>query len=111
MSIKTISIQNFRQCYNSTLFMIDVRNPAEYAHHHLQGARLYPLPTLNPQQVEQDLQQQGLTTKDPVFILCQAGMRAQMAAQQLAASTGLHVVVVEGGTNACVQSGLPLIQG
>jgi rhodanese-related sulfurtransferase len=111
MSIQLISIQNFRDSYRPDLFMIDVRGPAEYQAQHVDGARLYPLNELNPARIEADFQAQGLKHEEPVFVLCQAGMRAQMAAAQLVQQTGLNVVVVEGGTNACMGAGLPIVQG
>ena len=111
MSIKFITVHNFRQQYRSDLFMIDVRGPAEFQAQHVDGAKLYPLNELNAAKLESDLQAQGLQHEEPVFILCQAGMRAQMAAAQLAQQSGLNVVVVEGGTNACMGAGLPIVQG
>ena len=111
MSIQMISVRNFQQHYRPGLLMIDVRGPAEYQARHVEGARLYPLNELNPARIEADLQALGLKHEEPVFVLCQAGMRAQMAAAQLVQQTGLNVVVGEGGTNACMTAGLPIVQG
>lgn len=111
MSIQMINVRNFQQHYRPGLFMIDVRGQAEYQAQHVEGARLYPLNELNPARIEADLQALGLKHEEPVFVLCQAGMRAQMAAAQLVQQTGLNVVVVEGGTNACMTAGLPIVQG
>lgn len=111
MVSRSISIDSFRRLYQDQpgLFMIDVRNPAEYDSGHLRGARSYPLPALDPQQIAADWRQSGLD--EPVYVLCQAGMRAQIAAQLLVSAANLAVMVVEGGANACIQCGLPMQQG
>ena len=44
-----------------------------------------------------------------MLLLCASGGRARTAAKQLAAS-GLRTLVVQGGTNACRQAGLPMEQ-
>ncbi len=52
-----------------------------------------------------------MPAQDPVYILCHAGGRATKAAQQLAAEGFQQPVVVEGGTQAWVDAGLPVKRG
>ena len=111
MTIQAISMAAFRQNYQPDRFMIDVRSRAEFDSGHVQGARCYPLGDIEPQRLEQDLRQQGWQSGQPVYILCQAGQRAQKAAELLSTHTTLNVVAVEGGTVACASAGIPMQQG
>lgn len=82
--------------------LIDVRTPAEFRAVHVRGARLQPLDALDPDAVRADRPAQAT---GPCYILCKSGGRATKAAQQLS-SDGMDVVVIEGGTDACVAAGL-----
>jgi rhodanese-related sulfurtransferase len=44
----------------------------------------------------------------PVYLLCRSGQRAAKAAQRLAGAGFLQPVVVEGGTLAWIEAGLPV---
>src|SRR5690606_25251468 len=45
-----------------------------------------------------------------IAVLCKSGQRARMAADRLA-SLGFDLQVVEGGTDACVAAGVPVVRG
>ncbi|WP_020399368.1 rhodanese-like domain-containing protein [Kordiimonas gwangyangensis] len=84
------------------LHVIDVRTGAEYTACHVKGAKHYPLQDLAPGEVLQ-----GVGGNDePIYVLCKAGGRAQKAAEALAPTTTRDIVVVEGGTDACVACGV-----
>ena len=86
---------------NGNLFVIDVRTEAEHAACHVPGVRLYPLQDFDPAAVLAEADKVGAET--PVYVLCKAGGRAQQAAAKLASADSAHpVVVVSGGTDACV---------
>ncbi len=87
--------------------LIDVRTPAEYGAVHVQGTRLIPLDTLDPEAVKSSRPEDAA---GPILVLCKAGGRAAKAADQLNAA-GCEAVVVEGGTDACVNAGLPVQRG
>lgn len=80
---------------------IDVRSASEYATGHLPGAINIPL-----EQIE--LRVGDLAEDAPIVLICQRGARAQMAASQLA-PCGREIVVLEGGTQAWIQAGYPVV--
>jgi len=87
------------------LTVLDVRTPVEFAEVHVPQARNVPLDQLNPQ----SLIKTGQVPKDqPVYLLCKSGVRASKAAQEFTASGLDNSVVVEGGTLAWIEAGLPV---
>jgi rhodanese-related sulfurtransferase len=84
---------------HSDLNIIDVRTPVEFAEVHVPQARNEPLDQFNA----------GAVAKDkPVYLLCRSGQRATKAAEQLAAVGHSEALVVEGGTLAWIEAGLPV---
>jgi rhodanese-related sulfurtransferase len=88
------------------LELLDVRMPPEYAIAHVPGARLIPL---NELRVEAFLAQHKPGT--PVYVLCQSGARASKAIEQLESTGCDDCVLVEGGTQAWMDAGLPVHRG
>lgn len=111
MPVSTITAGEFANRYSSRLPLIDVRTPAEHDSQHVIGAICHPLLDLNVARLEQTLKERGFGADDEVYLLCQGGKRAQMAAERIAGESSLRLVVVEGGTLACVQAGVPIKQG
>ena len=108
MSIATIlprSLFTLKQ-ENSGLNIIDVRTPAEYAQLHIDGARLVPLDSLNPESIGRDRGHD-----EPVYILCRSGNRSSKACQILQTSGFKFVIDVEGGVLAWEAANLPVIRG
>jgi len=91
---------------DTTHELLDVRTRPEYAGAHVPGARLIPL---NELQVESFLAQHKQGT--PVYVLCQAGARASKAIEQLERAGCGDCVLVEGGTQAWIDAGLPVHRG
>lgn len=85
---------------NPALKLIDVRSPGEYATGHVPQAANIPL-----EQVEMRLDDLG---GGPVALLCQSGNRAGMACEILADHHS-ELLIVEGGTQAWIQSGKPVV--
>ena len=85
---------------------LDVRTPPEYASAHVPGARLIPLDELN---VEEFLA--GHKPGTPVYVLCQAGGRAARAIEKFERAGCADCVLVEGGTDAWINAGLPVHRG
>ena len=85
--------------------LVDVRTPAEYRALHAEGAQLIPLDQLDVGKVTASVPA-GAT----VYLLCQSGNRAKMAAEKLT-QAGCNCVVVEGGTKAWASAGLPVVRG
>ncbi|MFH9725065.1 rhodanese-like domain-containing protein [Streptomyces sp. NPDC017254] len=84
-------------------FVIDVREPDEYAAGHVPGARSTPLSALGAVLGE-------LPGGRPVYVICASGNRSAWAVEQLAA-LGVDAVSVVGGTAAWARAGRPLVRG
>jgi rhodanese-related sulfurtransferase len=87
--------------------LIDVRTPGEFAAVHADGARLVPLDGFNPLKVIDSFG----PTAGTLYVLCRSGKRAQLAAEKFVAAGYRNVVVVEGGTDAWIAAGLPVVRG
>lgn len=74
------------------VFIIDVREPAEWMMGHVPGAKHMPLSRLA------DLQQE-LTREQETIVMCQSGARSALACEMLA-ERGYDVVNMTGGLNA-----------
>jgi rhodanese-related sulfurtransferase len=83
---------------------IDVRTPIEFAEVHVSQAQNIPLDELNPQALP-------LPKDKAVYLLCRSGGRATKAAEKFATSGFVQPVVVEGGTLAWIEAGLPVTHG
>lgn len=83
--------------------LIDVRTPGEFAAGHVPGARLVPLHDLNPAEFQNPRGGDG-----PLYVLCHSGQRARVALARLEAAGVCHCVLVEGGTQAWMEAGLPV---
>ena len=87
--------------------LLDVRSPGEYAAAHVPGARLLPLDELDPAAFRRE----RAGDDAPVYVLCQSGGRARRAIEKLARAGMTGCVLVEGGTQAWVDAGLPVNRG
>ena len=88
----------------SELQFLDVRTPGEFRAVRAQFARLIPLDELDAQTLFAKSQ---FSPDKPIHILCQSGRRARTAAEKLHAAGVKNCIVVEGGTDAWVEAGLP----
>jgi rhodanese-related sulfurtransferase len=84
--------------------LIDVRSPGEFAGQHAAGARSLPLDQLDPAAF---LREREGANGRPIYLICQSGKRAAMAADKLVAAGCTNAVIVEGGTVAWAEAGLP----
>ncbi|MBB1094497.1 sulfurtransferase [Rhodopseudomonas palustris] len=73
--------------------LLDVRQPKEYAHAHLPGAKLIPLGDLDKRLDE-------LGKEQPIVIYCASGGRSRVAAQMLAGKDFSKVYNLTGGIKA-----------
>jgi rhodanese-related sulfurtransferase len=105
--MKTISIQELQTILstNDPVDLIDVRTPAEFASVHVPGAKLFPLDGLDCAAV---LAGRRAGAASPVYILCHSGARAKKAADKFAGSGFENCAVIEGGTQAWADAGLPV---
>jgi len=108
--MKTIAPANLQELLNShaELTLLDVRTPVEFAEVHVPQARNVPLDQFDPK----TLLASGQLSKDqPAYILCRSGARATKAAEKFAKEGLDNAVVVEGGTLAWIEAGLPVNRG
>lgn len=91
----------------ATLELLDVRTRGEFAATHVPGAKLVPLDELD---CAAFLKQRGTNDK-PIYILCQSGGRARRALEKFQRAGFNGCVLVEGGTQAWIDAGLPVNRG
>lgn len=84
--------------------LLDVRTPGEFAAAHVPGTRLIPLHQLN---CAEFLKQRGDVAKT-VYIFCHSGARARKALENFHRAGFHDCLVVEGGTQAWMDAGLPI---
>jgi len=107
--MKTITVQELQTlaATGTPLDVLDVRTPAEYAGGHVPGAQNHPLDALDCGAI---LAQRQADAHAPIYLLCHAGTRAKKAATKFAEAGFPETVVIEGGTQAWVDAGLPVDQ-
>lgn len=88
------------------LHILDVRTPGEFATLRIAGSINIPFERLNPAEL---LARLGTDTL--LYCICQTGTRSQLAADRLRAAGFTSVVHVDGGTNAWISAGLPVVRG
>jgi len=83
--------------------LIDVRTPKEYMAGHLDGAT-------NIHLYDQDFNERinKLDKKKTVYVYCKAGGRSAEAVESLKMNGFVHVVELQGGTDAWTEAGKPL---
>lgn len=109
MSYKHISPTNFITCNQQGCCVLDVRTTAEVQAESLPGSLHIPLHELTPSALQQLMQASGKDAS-AIYLLCQAGRRAEMAAMQLQGQFPAELYVIEGGMNALKQAKIPLQQ-
>jgi rhodanese-related sulfurtransferase len=109
MSVATISPRQLHDITQGgrSVELIDVRTPVEFREVHVSFARNVPLDQLNTASVTAG--RRG--TAEPLYVICQAGTRGERACEKFQAVGYANVVNIEGGTQAWVQAGLPVVRG
>ena len=87
--------------------LLDVRTAGEHAAVHVPGAKLIPLDELDAAAFCRE--QSG--DSSPVYVLCESGGRARRAIEKLERAGVQGCVLVEGGTQAWIDAGLPVNRG
>jgi rhodanese-related sulfurtransferase len=86
-------------------FLLDVREPVEFAEVHAKDATLIPLG-----QLQSRLSEIAQYKDQPVAVICRSGRRSASGADILRNAGFTRVANVEGGTNAWVSADLPVIR-
>ena len=87
--------------------LLDVRTPGEFDTAHVPGARLIPLDELDCAA----FLNRRVFTDPPIYVLCQSGGRARKAIEKFCNAGFENCVLVEGGTQAWIDAGLPMNRG
>lgn len=86
--------------------LIDVRTPGEFSRKHAANAINLPLDTISVEKVKSATD--GATE---FYLICQGGKRSLAACEKLCSAGLQNITNVEGGTNAWVEAGLPVVTG
>lgn len=105
----SINVQELAQRNpNGNVNLIDVRTPMEFQEVHATTARNIPLDELDPHEVMQDRKGAADST---LYVICQGGTRGRKAQRKFADAGFANVVNVEGGIEAWIAAGLPIVRG
>ena len=108
-TLNTVSAPEFARMNQAdpSLLLIDVRTPGEFAAVHAKAAVNVPLDRIGADAVRGI--RGGATS--PLYIICKSGSRASKACEALISQGVGDVVSVEGGTDAWIAAGLPVVRG
>lgn len=106
MNIETTSPRKLPEIFSNDYTVIDVRTPKEFQAAHVAGAESLPLDSLDG---EAFCGKYG--DGFPVYILCQSGKRATIAAERLLKAGHTKVTVIDGGTAAAIDAGIEIEYG
>jgi rhodanese-related sulfurtransferase len=96
-----VSVSQLRNRPSGVALLVDVRSGSEFASGHIPGAINIPM-----EEIEARLDDLDLNL--PIVLICQSGKRARMSASLLEPCQR-QITVLEGGTKAWVQAGLPVV--
>jgi rhodanese-related sulfurtransferase len=82
--------------------LIDVREPAEFDAEHIEGARLFPLSSFDPNRLPKDA---------PLIFQCGTGKRSAMAVARTQQAGHAHDTHLMGGIQSWKAAGLPTVTG
>ncbi len=88
--------------------IIDVRTPLEFREVRAVAARNVPLDVLDPHAVMEN--REG-SADETLYVICKGGTRGAKACQKFIDAGFTNVANVEGGTEAWVHAGLPVVRG
>ncbi|MEY8445655.1 rhodanese-like domain-containing protein [Enterococcus ratti] len=92
-TIKSISTTELKGKLHASIQLIDVRTPAEYQQGHIKQAKNIPLQQIMSFKGKQE---------EPVYLICQSGMRSKQASKILK-KMGYEVINVRGGMNQWIE--------
>lgn len=99
-----ISVDEASELFKQGAFMLDVRQPEEWAQGHIDGAILIPLGELESRISE-------IPTDRDVLIICRSGNRSTQARELLRSARLTRTTSIMGGMNAWLAAGMPVVTG
>lgn len=117
-AIQEVSIQDLATALqqDSETVLIDVREPAEFAQHHINGAVNYPRGVLemnvhnHPKVAASGCEPAVALAQlaaQPMYLICRSGARSALATESLQRMGFSRVYSVAGGMQAWLDAGLP----
>ncbi len=103
MPLREIDVEELQEVGPEHVYLVDVREFAEYVDGHVPGALLVPLATVADRLDD-------FPTDRTIHLICAVGGRSMRAAEFLSGQ-GLDVVNIAGGTKAWVAGGHPVETG
>jgi rhodanese-related sulfurtransferase len=100
----TVSVPEAARLRDAGAFVLDVREPAEWASFHLAGATLIPLGSLSSRLNE-------VPRDKPVVVVCRTGHRSLQGRDILLQAGFTQVTTMTGGLTAWQDQGLPTVSG
>lgn len=98
MPVSEIDVDALAALDTTSIQLVDVREPDEFAQARVPGAVLVPLMTI-PDSIER------LDRSEPLYLICASGVRSMNAAEYLD-QHGFDAVNIAGGTKGWVAAGL-----
>ncbi len=90
--------------------VIDVRSLPEFEDFHIEGAILQPITEFDPDLTINYLR--GLGHKlENIYVACATGKRASRACEFLRSANFENAILIDGGTTAWEEAGLPIAYG
>ena len=100
----TVSVADAAALQNDGALIVDVREPAEWAQGHIDGATLIPLGDQPARLGELDQDRQ-------VVVVCRTGRRSAQGRDILLAAGFPSVTSLDGGMSAWIAAGMPVTTG
>lgn len=100
----TVSVSEAAELFSAGAFLLDVREPSEWEAGHVDGAVLIPLAELPARMSE-------VPSDKTVLVICRSGNRSAQARDQLRAAGFSQTTSIDGGINAWIEAGLPVVTG
>ncbi|HVT52514.1 MAG TPA: rhodanese-like domain-containing protein [Dongiaceae bacterium] len=100
--IQDLSARDVADRMKQGAVLIDVREPAEFDAEHIEGAKLFPLSTFDPNRLPKDV---------PLIFNCGIGKRSAMAVARTQQAGYAHDTHLAGGLAAWKAAGLPTVVG
>lgn len=101
--VRNIDVQQGRTMQQGGAFLLDVREPDEFASGHAPGSMLIPLG-----QLKNRIGEIRAAKSDPVVVICRSGRRSLQAADMLGQLGFTSVYNVQGGMIAWEKAALPV---
>ena len=100
----TISVSDAAERFAAGAYLLDVREQSEWNEAHINGSVLIPLAQLSTRLAE-------VPADRDVLIICRSGNRSAQARDELRAAGYPNTTSIDGGMNAWISAGLPVVTG